>query len=755
MFFDRVIISSAKLLFILPLFVFALFVNGAIPGALTPTLGQAVWITGFAKSLASASGFSIFAYDIGIPESAAIAFGLPGALVTAVGLKAGLAPPDAYSLACMFWLTIAFWGAYRFCRYLGCSALYSAFGATIWLTFPIVWQHTGYSMLSIGIALLPTYYFSFLRMIDVVDFRTVSFAAKYSFFTFLCIVSAFMDGYTFVMFASACVATVFFRGVHERTIPINALKAAFALLGFLIAFLLYSAYVPGGKFRSSIDFFRGWGVDVSFLIFPPKGFLWFPDLIRASADREPAHLFGDASVFLTTFSLIPIVLSVVFLISPYGNKRHKILLWGIGLISLYLALGPSIKINSVRPEGVSQLMSEEYAIGPTGTRFLWEHVPGLYSMRAVYRWTALALVGFWGAIMVALADRRLPKKYAYAAVLTLLVFSFPYPKPLWSQYSLNRSSFLQMDDDISRELGHVFRTNETVAFLPTGNDFLINFLAPRLNIRSYNIGGDKNASIATAHWPPEVQRAARARTPEALAMGILEALNGFADTVAVPYLDLLWAAHRWPYPLDRLEEVKPIVQVLRQSALFDVIDTRYFAVIRLSTTASTTPHEVRHEILTSTLCLGASRFQLAGSTPLHFSDRKSLCGAGWSGVEKWGRWTDGSRASLYYLLPEAADGRILEFDVQAYLGGNPPQQRVKVRVNDVPAPDWTFTQEVNKQIKKIEIPADAKELKIEFDFPDARSPKQAGRSSDNRQLGIGVSAVCLIEKEKACLTMER
>ncbi len=142
---------------------------------------------------------------------------------------------------------------------------------------------------------------------------------------------------------------------------------------------------------------------------------------------------------------------------------------------------------------------------------------------------------------------------------------------------------------------------------------------------------------------------------------------------------------------------------------------------------------------------------LSRSTPLYFSALNNVRGTGWSQVEQWGRWTNDAHASLYYELSEATGGRVIEFDVQAYLGGNPSRQRVLVRINDAPAPDWIFTAEANRQIKKIEIPDGAKELKIEFDLPDARSPQQAGQSADNRLLGIGVSAVCLTEAGKTCL----
>jgi hypothetical protein len=89
--------------------------------------------------IANADHISVYAHDIGLPEPAALAFGLPGAIVTAIGLKAGLWGADAYAAACLFWLLLAFAGAYSLCRHFGASVTYSAIGTAIWLTLPMVW----------------------------------------------------------------------------------------------------------------------------------------------------------------------------------------------------------------------------------------------------------------------------------------------------------------------------------------------------------------------------------------------------------------------------------------------------------------------------------------------------------------------------------------------------------------------------------------------------------------------------------------
>src|SRR3546814_14569244 len=69
--------------------------------------------------------------------------------------------------------------------------------------------------------------------------------------------------------------------------------------------------------------------------------------------------------------------------------------------------------------------------------------------------------------------------------------------------------FLQIDEELVSQLHQNIGSGETVAFIPWGNDFIDNYLAPKVGFRTFNIGGDKNLSAAQTEWPSPM----RARGP--------------------------------------------------------------------------------------------------------------------------------------------------------------------------------------------------------------------------------------------------
>ncbi|QNA99270.1 hypothetical protein [Massilia sp. Se16.2.3] len=318
---------------------------------MTPTLGQAVWTTGFSQSFANGSLFDIHTHAFGIPRPAAIAFGLAGAWPAGLLIRLGLHPADAYAGMVAAWLGLAMFSAYRVARLFGAGRPLALPGAVAWMSMPIVWAHAGYSMLSLGIALLPFYFMAAIRLFMLAPGSRRIGAADAALYCAAAVLSVFMDGYTFMMFA--CGASMFLlyaflvRPEARRTLACFAVPVHVASFG--LAYLLFSAYIGKSHFEAQqLDFFRAWGLDLSFAAIPTRGLLWLPDLLGWSVERSDARYFGDDSVWRTTFAL-PLLLVAL---AAWWRGRQKGFATAAVLVAafgFYMALGPALKINATKP----------------------------------------------------------------------------------------------------------------------------------------------------------------------------------------------------------------------------------------------------------------------------------------------------------------------------------------------------------------------------------------------------------------------
>ncbi|QMV71858.1 hypothetical protein HS961_02860 [Comamonas piscis] len=557
---------------------FVIFVNGAVPFFGIPTLGQAVWTTGFSQSFANDSILSIHAHNIGAPHPAAMAFGLAGAWLAGVFIRLGLHAADAYALMVACWLTLAFWGAYRLSRALEVAPALSVIAALGWGTMPMVWNHAGYSMLSTGIALLPLYMWTALRFLDAPLLGHYGRAISY---LMACILAIFMDGYSFMMFATG--ASILAVAWYWRK------RASWLHLGihglcFLTAYVLFALYIGRGQYAAAdLNFFRGWGADLGFFLIPSAGVHWFADLAGWSRPRSMREYFGDESVWITTFCLPLLVFAAVFFLLGKGRYKYPLML--ILLFGFYMAMGPSLKFNSLKPATETSLsMDAKYAIAPTGSGFISQHVPGFKNMRASYRWAALGVFGAW-ALLVAALSRTQRKEVSVAAALSLVLVvaaNLPNLPQRWELQKSYRSQFMQIDQDLLLSLGQQLHPGDKVAFMPWRNDFLVNYLASKLDVVAYNIGGDKNFEDARRFWPEILKTMPLGGIPDDFSQRIVSLLrSGDADAVVIPYVDMLWAAHRWPYPAEGREALRPKLLELSASPLVSVAEETSYAVIRL------------------------------------------------------------------------------------------------------------------------------------------------------------------------------
>lgn len=582
----RAVPVAIRALVALVLYLWVLVVNSAVPGWLGPPPGVPLWHLGFATSLAHGSVVDLHAHDIGLPGPTPQSFGLPGALVVSWLLRAGLPGADAYTLGYAGLLALAFAGAVAFGRRLGAGILLSVLGAATWLTLPVVWTNAQYAMLGIGMALLPAYCWSAMKLLD----PATSLPVRGGLFAFAAIVSAFTDGYTFVMFAAASAAfIVHAAAAHGRSWAL-ARRVAVLAVSFGAAYLLYNAYFFSEvERRPGLVTFRASGADLLFFVSPPQGLLWLADLAGVSGDRSIDRWFGNPSVSASTFIAPVVVVGVALTLLTRADRRLQLVLLMIGVAALYLSLGPSFKIADPRPAGweFRGNMPASMAHGPTGTALVWEHVPGFNAMRAVYRWVALAALGFWGAAMTSLADDRF-RRIGVAALVGVMALNTPH-LPTSVPRAAEHHDAARAAEQALRAEGRSFAAGERVLFLPVGNDFLVTWLAPLADIRAYNMGGDKNARIAQQNWPDDLQPLREVSSPSDTARQLRHALaKGTVDAVALSRIDLLAGAHLWPPPAQAAGVNTQTLAVLTTSDDIRVQRSRYFDIVRLKPSSGRT-----------------------------------------------------------------------------------------------------------------------------------------------------------------------
>jgi hypothetical protein len=551
-------------------YLFILFIYGAVPGLVAPTSGQAMWALGFARSMADY--FSVIAHNIGYPLGGRISFGLPAVLTMAALLKAGLNDADTYAAAFAIWLAIAFLGAYSFCRLFDVDKLLSVVLSALWMSTPFIWAHNGYSMLVLGFAMLPAYVcWSRVAWCD-----SFSWAGVARLFV-SAVVAIFMDGYSLMCFAAAVGMLWLADLIYRRDVKLQGLRFVLLAMAFSTAGGLYLLYVGKELKTYQLDFFRAFGANIEFWFVPTSGRLLLFDALGLSVPRLAADYFGNDSVVSYSFLLISILLCCWAILSAAGNRMVWVFVL-IAVVGFYFAMGPSVKWFVTKPAGMSPMMPSEFGGLPTGSGWLSENLPGFSTMRASYRWGLLAAFGMWGAIVAASSWRENLNSVTIVLASIGIIFSVPN-EAIVGSYFASRQHLIDAEA-YSKQVGSVFKPNERVFFAPWNNDFFATYLAPRVGIRTFNIGGDKNLTSARKYWPQELLDVGQGRMPGAnFVSAILQ--NAEVDAIALSFINNKDPVFGWPVAEVYKDEASALADELEQDSRFSIDRSAHYIVIRL------------------------------------------------------------------------------------------------------------------------------------------------------------------------------
>lgn len=125
--------------------------------------------------------------------------------------------------------------------------------------------------------------------------------------------------------------------------------------------------------------------------------------------------------------------------------------------------------------------------------------------------------------------------------------------------------------------------------------------------------------------------------------------------------------------------------------------------------------------------------------------------AGWSAPEDWGCWSEDDRAKVKLRVMEApAKPLLLRARLRAFLRDAHPVQRLRISVNGrlLEQRELKTSEGEDNFIVEIPLPVDVIPadgvLHIDFETPDARSPRSLWDGDDRRRLGIGLKTLELV-----------
>ncbi|MES2537750.1 MAG: hypothetical protein V4632_17965 [Pseudomonadota bacterium] len=758
---------------------FVLLLHGAVPFLMMPTLGQASWSMGFSQSFANGSLFSVHAHDFGLPQPAAIAFGLAGAWPASLLIRLGLHAADAYSGMAACWLLLGLFSACRIGRRFGASRSISLLGGIAWMSMPIIWGHAPYSMLSLGIALLPFYFLSAFRLFLIGSEKSRIPVSAIALYFAAAIVAIFMDGYTFMMFAAGASILLLHAALTRPRMRLSLMRVALPVHGasFALAYVLYSSYIGTSGFEAdSIDFFRAWGLDLSYIAIPTRGMLWLPDMLGLSLGRSDEIHFGDSSVWSTTFSLPVLLLGLIAWWCTRAQVKMSSGILLVALFSFYMALGPSLKLNSTKPASLqlthprqqSALMPAELAVISSGNAWISENLPGFKIMRASYRWSALGIFALWLLIMIRISGLDKKNRVAWLSALTVMtLINLPDLQQNWQNGIDNRSMLQQIDRDLVANIGRHVRPGETTVFIPWRNDFIANYLAPAARFLTFNAGGDKNLAAAQASWSPEMIALGSELDTEEAPIAAKLLVDGTADVVVLPYFHMLWSAHLWPClaetratlseedeedfrrtpgflcPAERRNELQPFVLALKRIPYVEVVESTLFATIRLRPEFAGSE---KRAALTKTILENIQYPIVLGAG---VKEVPYMLRAGWHGPEANHVWSQGA-ASLMLPVPRDCEARHCEA-VLKFAAYGASQQRPLSIVFANGDQSWQWHERIvasSGRALEVTVPLVGATggRSISIAIPDATSPRALTGSPDARILGIALKRIDLSYK---------
>ena len=548
---------------------------------------------GTVECLAS-TGTWLYCPSASVGERHATSYGLPVVQLASLIHRSGWFPlVVSWNLSGLILLYLAGLSAQAFLRAMGLPAALAVFGSLLFLALPVVAAKNEYPLMLWGFALLPL-----LLWAQYQAWQLNSHAAAFALLAVALIFGLFQEPYSLVMALTfgGWLALARLVGGGRQGLQFALIRTGLWLTACLLAVFLYRLYIPGGADYHSmtIDFFRGQGIDLIALIARDPQLYWLGPFWGVGR-LAPALFFTDGEMTAHSYLGLGLLLGLIvfFFSKPLWQSERRIVLLLTLLGAFLMALGPSLKINSVA-EGRSPddpvtmqtyLMPADAAVVALPHQSVYELAPFSY-MRSVSRWYLLVSLMLVTMLLLGVQElgRRGPVQLVLAALLLagVALEHWPNTSHRMALSGIFGQLYRQMDRDLVEELGHLVGPDERIVFLGGErlvNEFFSTFLCARSGCKTYNASTDKAFKIAVASWPDEMRaRLVRPAEPAARAE-LLE--RGHFDALVLSHFDLRWDSYSWPPPQERREGM--FEQWVRPYLELDSVEVEvgeWFSVVR-------------------------------------------------------------------------------------------------------------------------------------------------------------------------------
>jgi hypothetical protein len=549
----------------------------AVSVGLSFLYGMNSWSIGSAESWASDLGRVICGLDnprvylqtgicptVGYPAGTATDNGL---IVTQIPVLIGrvfrLSAVSSLSLWYIIMIAIGFAGAVLLFKRLGMNRT-SYFAALIWMMNPSVIGMRSFGSTFWGFLLLPAFIaiaLASLRLLAAGTWwqRLLALPLWCLFST----ISIKTDGYAYVMLQSSVAALVLLGPLlkHNRSWRESGLGLILFIPGLLVS---YGIYTYGNAASSDwgtmpIDFFRGMGADVVSFFYPTRNFAWASLL---GIGMDPTWRWGDGTN--NSWNYIGFSVLILLIMGMFWSRkgRGQIGTWAlIGMVSLLLSLGPSLKVNAISGPPAVPVTMDAYLMPADQATFtfpwadIFVTIPGISMMRATYRWMVLVRLAL--IVILALVLERLFDKWGSRSLKTIVAVCLAafaamawmpaFQSMLQTQRNTARS-LTSFQEEVPPNLDRLLPDGGIVAItspVSGGNDFLAPLISSEANITLYNTAGDKDLAEAEAYWNSDVKDVIVTR--KEYADSVYDLLkSGEADAVVITNFDLRWGISYWP-----------------------------------------------------------------------------------------------------------------------------------------------------------------------------------------------------------------